>query len=154
MFTGLKGAIRIHIIFFCLSLNDKILLPQFEDLSSNLLTTLSCPYVQKLKIHSEIWHPLFNLLCVYCLLPIWDYYFDFKFLYRHIYPLTFFSAVGLLGAVVYLGDKSIWNPSIYNIIRWIAWTMGQTNHQPSVWCSKYYFFSWFSCKILCKNPFN
>ena len=24
------------------------------------------------------------------------------------------------------------NPSIYNIIRWVAWTMGQTNHRPSV----------------------
>ena len=24
------------------------------------------------------------------------------------------------------------NPSIYNIIRWVAWTMGQTNRQPSV----------------------
>ena len=32
------------------------------------------------------------------------------------------------------------NPSIYNIICWVAWTMGQTNHRPSVWCSKYYFF--------------
>ena len=32
------------------------------------------------------------------------------------------------------------NPSIYNIIRWVAWTMGQTNHRPSIWCSKYYYF--------------
>ena len=32
------------------------------------------------------------------------------------------------------------NLSIYNIICWVAWTMGQTNHRPSVWCSKYYFF--------------
>ena len=32
------------------------------------------------------------------------------------------------------------NPSIYNIIRWVAWTMGQTNRRPSVWCSKYNFF--------------
>ena len=32
------------------------------------------------------------------------------------------------------------NPSIYNILRWVAWTMGQTNRQPRVWCSKYYFF--------------
>ena len=29
-----------------------------------------------------------------------------------------------------------WNPSIYNIIRWVAWTMGKTNRRPSVWCSK------------------
>ena len=32
--------------------------------------------------------------------------------------------------------------------------MGQMNHRPSVWCSKYYFFFLISCKILCKNPFN
>ena len=32
------------------------------------------------------------------------------------------------------------NPSIYNILHWVAWTMGQTNRQPRVWCSKYYFF--------------
>ena len=35
------------------------------------------------------------------------------------------------------------NPSIYNIKRWVAWTMGQTNRRPRVWCSKYNFFSWF-----------
>ena len=33
------------------------------------------------------------------------------------------------------------NPSIYNIIRWFAGPMGQTTRQPSVWCSKYYFFT-------------
>ena len=33
-----------------------------------------------------------------------------------------------------------WNPSIYNIIRWVAWTMGQTNRRLRVWCSKYHFF--------------
>ena len=27
------------------------------------------------------------------------------------------------------------------IIRWVTWTMGQTNRRPSVWCSKYFFFS-------------
>ena len=32
------------------------------------------------------------------------------------------------------------NPSIYNTLRWVAWTMGQTNRRPRVWCSKYYFF--------------
>ena len=47
------------------------------------------------------------------------------------------------------------NPSIYNILRWVAWMMGQTNRRPSVWCSKYIlFFFMISCKILCKNPFN
>ena len=35
------------------------------------------------------------------------------------------------------------NPSIYNIIRWFAGTPGQKTHQPSVWCSKHYFFSLF-----------
>ena len=30
------------------------------------------------------------------------------------------------------------NPAIYNILRWVAWTMGQTNRRPKVWCSKYY----------------
>ena len=33
-----------------------------------------------------------------------------------------------------------WNPSIYNILHWVAWTMGQTNGRPRVWRSKYYFF--------------
>ena len=28
--------------------------------------------------------------------------------------------------------KKILNLSIYNIIRWVAWTMGQTNRRPSV----------------------
>ena len=42
------------------------------------------------------------------------------------------------------------NPSIYNIIRRVAWTMGQTNRRPSVWCSKYYFFSWFLAEFFAK----
>ena len=46
------------------------------------------------------------------------------------------------------------NPSIYNIIYWVAWTIGQRNCRPSIWCSKYYFFFMISCKILYKNPFN
>ena len=37
-------------------------------------------------------------------------------------------------------DLAIKNPSIYNIIHWVAWMMGQTNGRPSVWCSKYFFF--------------
>ena len=40
------------------------------------------------------------------------------------------------------------NPSIYNIIRWFAVTMGQTTRWPSIWCSKYYFFFIKSCKTL------
>ena len=38
-------------------------------------------------------------------------------------------------------DMQSKNPSIYNIIRWVAWTMRQMNRRPTVWCSKYYFFS-------------
>ena len=37
--------------------------------------------------------------------------------------------------------------------RSVAGPMGQMNHWPIVWCSKYYFFSQFLAKILCKNPF-
>ena len=54
----------------------------------------------------------------------------------------------------HLHGNITWNPSIYNILRWVAWTMGQTNCWPRVWCSKYYFFIMISCKILCKSPFN
>ena len=32
------------------------------------------------------------------------------------------------------------NPSIYNILRWVAWTMGQMAHWRSVWHSKYFSF--------------
>ena len=32
------------------------------------------------------------------------------------------------------------NPSIYNILRWVAWMMEQTNRRPKVWYSKYYSF--------------
>ena len=32
------------------------------------------------------------------------------------------------------------NPSIYNIIHWVAWTMGQTNRRPRERCSNYYSF--------------
>ena len=43
-----------------------------------------------------------------------------------------------------------WNPSIYNIIRWVAWTMGQMNRRPSVWCPSIIFFSWFLAKFFAK----
>ena len=48
--------------------------------------------------------------------------------------------------------NAIWNPSIYNIIRWFAGPMGQTTCQPSVWY--YYYFFIKSCKILWKNHLN
>ena len=37
--------------------------------------------------------------------------------------------------------KQNWNPTIFNIIRLVTGLVGQTAHQPSVWCSKHYFFS-------------
>ena len=43
------------------------------------------------------------------------------------------------------------NASIFNIIRWVAWTMGQMNRQSSVWCSKYYFFHYFLQNSLQKS---
>ena len=44
------------------------------------------------------------------------------------------------------------NPSICNMIRWFAGLLRQMNRQPSLQCSKHYFFFHnFSCKILCKN---
>ena len=46
------------------------------------------------------------------------------------------------------------NSSIFNMICWFAGTPGQRTQQPSVCCSKYYFFFTISCKILCKNCFN
>ena len=45
------------------------------------------------------------------------------------------------------------NPSIFNIIRWFAGTLGQRTQWPSVWCSKIIFFYNF-LQILFKNCFN
>ena len=42
-----------------------------------------------------------------------------------------------------ISQRGTWNPSIYNIIRWVAWRMGQMNCRPRVWCSKYHFFNTF-----------
>ena len=36
-------------------------------------------------------------------------------------------------------SKEIWNPTIYNMIRWFAGPMWQTIRRPSVWRSKYFF---------------
>ena len=46
------------------------------------------------------------------------------------------------------------NPTIFNIIRWVAGSLGRTTHWPSVWCSKCYFFFIISCQFFCKNHFN
>ena len=40
-----------------------------------------------------------------------------------------------------------WNLIIFNIMRWVAGSMGQTSHRPSVWCSKHYFFSIISHRL-------
>ena len=45
------------------------------------------------------------------------------------------------------------NPSMYNILSWVAWTMGQMNRRPSVCCWRYHFFHDF-LKHLCKTGFN
>ena len=42
------------------------------------------------------------------------------------------------------------NSSIYNIIRWVAGSVGQMNQLPSVWCSETYFFSQFLAKFCAK----
>ena len=33
-----------------------------------------------------------------------------------------------------------WNPTIFDIVRWFAGSMGHTTHRPSVSCSKFFFF--------------
>ena len=39
-----------------------------------------------------------------------------------------------------LGNPTSRNPTISNIICWVARSMGRSLHRPSVWCSKCYFF--------------
>ena len=46
---------------------------------------------------------------------------------------------------------STWNPTIYNIIRWLAGSLGKMTCQPSVWCIIFFIIS---CKIIFKNLFN
>ena len=46
---------------------------------------------------------------------------------------------------------STWNPTIYNIIRWLAGSLGKMTRQPSVWCIIFFIIS---CKIIFKNLFN
>ena len=50
--------------------------------------------------------------------------------------LNFFFSPNL----IFHSSMSFKNPSIFNIIRWVAGSMRQTTHRPSVWCSKYFFF--------------
>ena len=42
------------------------------------------------------------------------------------------------------------DPTIYNIIRWFAGSLGQMTCRQSVWCSKCYFFSQFLAKFFAK----
>ena len=44
--------------------------------------------------------------------------------------------------------SSIWNPIIYNIIRWFACPMRQTTRQPSAWHFKYFSFQLRALKSL------
>ena len=49
--------------------------------------------------------------------------------------------------------RFIWNPTIFNIIRWLTGSMGQMTHRTSLWCSKYFFklvFHKFLAKFLAK----
>ena len=43
------------------------------------------------------------------------------------------------------------NPSILDILSLVGGTIVQMNRRPSVWCSKYYFFSWFLAKYFAKS---
>ena len=49
------------------------------------------------------------------------------------------NMVWLISGTRWSNNKTL-NPSIFNIIRWVAVSMEGTSHQPSVWCSKHYFF--------------
>ena len=42
-------------------------------------------------------------------------------------------------ALICTGIDSIINPTIFNIIRWVAGSMGWSSYWPSVWCCKYPF---------------
>ena len=56
---------------------------------------------------------------------------------------------------VELGTNLKSNKLQYNMLgRWVAGSLGQITHRPSVWCCKYYSFFIISCKILCKNRFD
>ena len=54
--------------------------------------------------------------------------------------MTFFEKQ-VFSCLIFSNRKDIKNPSIFNIIRWLAVSLGRTTHRPSVWCSKHYFFS-------------
>ena len=54
--------------------------------------------------------------------------------------MTFFEKQ-VFSCLIFSNRKDIKNPSIFNIIRWLAVPLGRTTHRPSVWCSKHYFFS-------------
>ena len=85
-------------------------------------------------------------LYIYC--PIFeDHFFDFKWGFSENSVLCIVSNLeGVMYVTSYVPRCNrvkfyclTCNPSIYNIIRWFAGPMGQTNRRPSVWCSKYFF---------------
>ena len=101
------------------------MLPQFGDLSSNisnLLTALSCQYVQKLKIHFGNLSEAPSVLYTLCLLPIWDYSFVLKFPCRLIYLWTFFDS-HLFGGQEYLVWKRRSNLAQF----WFSKSMSEIN---------------------------
>ena len=56
-------------------------------------------------------------------------------------PVSAVSINAVPGLVRFTNSTKLFkNPSISEILRWVAGTMGQMNCWPSVWCSKYYFF--------------
>ena len=68
----------------------------------------------------------------------------------HSFFLTFLLGDGQKCEASSVIDNASWNLTIFNIIRWVAGSMGQTTHRPSIWCSKYYFFSWFLAEFFAK----
>ena len=74
---------------------------------------------------------------------------DFGYLFIYTYLIIKFDIISI-NQRFSCSKVSIWfnqkaflslNPTIFNIIRWVAWLMGRSSHWPSVWCSKYYIFS-------------
>ena len=72
-------------------------------------------------------------------------------LFSHIIGFEVYS-IFIFSCKLYESMIKYTNPTIFNIISWVAGSMGQTTHWPSVWCSKCYLFSYFLANW--KNCFN
>ena len=67
-----------------------------------------------------------KMIRLWILLPVWassDHRFSSDIWVLKIFALSIYR-----------------NPTIFNVIRWLAGSMGWMAHWPSVWCSKNYFF--------------